>query len=325
MGKSGPLPPSSSKWSHLIKMKILFLSTLADLLIAEIQDQLSPEQLSHIEFYDEFEVSLAEADLIFMDYSLNDFKELFFDVLKYKEKVAILLSENDYDQINQILYKTGVHHLFSVSENAEQLNYISDMVSFILGWKRDVSCLSLMPNPSSISTTQLISSKDIDQSILSLLEGHELSDCFDGLPSIISNILDEVLSNALFKAPVDSKGNFLYRSRDRSNPVAMFPGKEVEAKIYSDSKQVIISVRDFYGSLTENNLFDYPPDTNEERQAGMRLGMYLIFRYGHKYYINVTRNIFCENIVVIEKSRRYKNYELREKSFHFFSNKEGAR
>ena len=298
-------------------MNILFLSAIADSLIPELQERLSPEQNRKIQFFNELTIAPAEADLIFIDYSLCEFKEFFYDILKFKNKVAILIPEDDYGKINNIFYTTGVNHLFSIAENEEQLNFIDDMKDFILNWGTHPSLDNLMPNPEYVTSSSIVSSNDIEAGVKHLLAGHDFSESFDGLPAIINNILDEALSNAIFRAPIDSSGEYLYRNRRRTDDIVMIPGKEVEAKLLSNKDKIVISVKDLYGTLTENNLFDYPPDTGEERRAGMRLGMYLMFRYGHKYIINVVRNKFTENIIIIEKSRRFKNYDLREKSFHF--------
>lgn len=304
-------------------MNILFLSNLAEYLIPEIQSRLTTEQNDQIDFYDEL-ISPEDADLIFMDYSLSEFKELFNDVLKFRKKVVLLIGEDNYDDINGILYETGVNHLFTVSENLEQLNFVSDITEFIQEWTYERDTSVIIPNPTHMTSTQVISSKNIDQAIQELLIGHDFSECFDDMPSCLTNILDEALSNALFRAPVDTAGNYLYRNHSRSETVNAIPGKEVEAKLYTDDKNTVICIKDFYGTLTENNIFDYPPDTGEERQEGMRLGMYLIFRYGHKYLINVARGQYTENIIVIENSKRFKNYDVREKSFHFFIKEENS-
>ncbi|MBA2405324.1 MAG: hypothetical protein H0V66_11180 [Bdellovibrionales bacterium] len=299
-------------------MNILFLSILADYLVPKIQLRLSPEQKTKIHFFDELNIPPEQADIIFMDYSIIEYSELFYEMLKSKKKVVLLINEDHYNEINKILYETGVNHLFCVSENSLDLNYISDISEFIQNWSQERNTANIMPVPKHVTTTKIISSKNVDLSIENLLKGHDFTNCFDGLPSLITNILDEALSNALFNAPVDKAGIYLYRNHCRSEIVKAIPGKEVEVSLLTDDKDTVISIKDFYGTLTENNLFDYPPAFGEERKKDMRLGMYLIFRYGHKYLINVSQGSYTENIIVIENSRRFKNYDLRERSFHFF-------
>jgi hypothetical protein len=299
-------------------MNILFLSILADYLVPKIQEKLTSEQRKKTHFFDELTIPPEQADIIFMDYSLSEYKDLFYEILKSKKKVVILINEDHYNEINKILYETGVNHLFCVSENPLELNFISDISEFIQNWSKERTSTNIMPAPKHVTTTKMISSKNLDMILADLLKGHDFSNCFDGLPSLINNILDEALSNALFNAPVDANGNYLHRNHSRSEVVTAIPGKEVEVSLLTDEKNTVISIKDFYGSLTENNIFDYPPLVGEERKEGMRLGMYLIFRYGHKYLINVSQGKYTENIIVIENSRRFKNYDLRERSFHFF-------
>lgn len=299
-------------------MNILFISAYTDFLVPEIQKHLSPEQNKQISFYDEFKITPEEADIIFMDYSLSTYKELFYDVLKHKKKVAIMIVEDDYNEINTILYKTGVNHLFTISENQNRINFIADISEFIVNWSTEWGTSKIIPSPKHMTSKKIVTSKNIDQDIQDLLKGHDFTNCFEDLPSCISNIINEGLSNALFNAPVDTSGNYLYRNLLRSETVTMLSGKEVEVSLFTDEKSTVISIKDFYGTLTENNIFDYPPLIGENRKNGMRLGMYLIFRYGHKYIINVVKKRSTENIVIIENSRRFKTYDVREKSFHFF-------
>lgn len=295
--------------SSLRDMKILFLSADSDSLIPELEQLLAQESGQDFEFFDDLTLDLDKADLIFMDYELLEFDQQFYDVLKQKEKVALVITDNDYDQINRILYETGVNHL---------LSSVEDMQELILTHARERRWSSSDFLEGEVTETQLVlsSSVNVGDQIEKLLEGHDFSHCFNDLKSYVSFILDEAISNALFNAPVDSLGWHPYKGIARSTPVTMIPGKDVEVSILSDEKRIVIQVRDFYGSLSQNNLFDYLPNPGENRKDGMGLGMYLIFRYGQKFIINVEKNKYTENLIVLEKSKRFKTYDQKEKSFH---------
>lgn len=290
-------------------MKILFLSADSDSLIPELEQLLAQESGQEFEFFDELTVDLEGADLIFIDHGLLEFDQQFYEILKQKEKVALIITDTDYDQINRILYETGVNHL---------LSSVEDMRDLILTQARKKRW-----NPSDflegkVTETHLTlsSSVNMGDKIERLLEGHDFSQCFNDLKSYVSFILDEAISNALFNAPVDSQGHHPYKGIKRSTVVTMIPDKDVEVSVLADEKTIVIQVRDFYGSLSQNNIFDYLPTPGENRQEGMGLGMYLIFRYGQKFIINVEKNKYTENLIVIEKNKRFKNYDGKEKSFH---------
>lgn len=226
------------------------------------------------------------------------------------------MSLENFDEVNKIFYETGVNHLFGLTESSS----LEDLKKFILSWKskKKLQFEELAPDPLKVTAVKIVTSQDLQGQIRDLLQGHDFSDCFEGLEGYISQILDESLTNALFNAPVDEQGNYLYRKKNRAEIVSMIPGKEIEVKVASDQDKFVLSVKDFYGTLTENNLFDYLPQGQTRIRDGMGLGMYLIFRYAHKFIINIERNKTTENLIIIDKDKRFKIYDLKERSFHFF-------
>lgn len=290
-------------------MKILFLSADSDSLIPELEQLLNEEQDGVFEFYDDLTGDLDDMDLIFMDYSLLEFDQNFFDVLKQKDKVALLITDNDYDEINKILYETGVNHL---------LSSVDDMKELIVAYSKEKrwSPEDFLQGDVVRSELVLSSSLNVGDQVEKLLEAHDFSECFSDLKNYVTFILDEAISNALFNAPVDQSGQHLYKGIKRSTTVTMIPGKDVEVAVMSDEKNIVIQVKDYFGSLSQNNIFDYLPTPGENRKEGMGLGMYLIFRYGQKFIINVEKKRYTENLIVLEKNKRFKNYDQKEKSFH---------
>lgn len=290
-------------------MKILFLSADSDSLIPELEQLLGEVSQDSFEFYDDLNIDLDEVDLIFMDYSLLEFDQQFFDVLKQKDKVALVITDNDYDEINRILYETGVNHLLSSVEDMKELILLQAKHG---RWRPD----DFLSGQVVRSELVISSSLNVSEGIEKLLEPHDFSECFNDLKNYMASILDEAVSNALFNAPVDSAGYHPYKGLKRSNPVTMIPGKDVEVTVSSDDKNFVIQVKDYFGSLSQNNIFDYLPTPGENRKDGMGLGMYLIFRYGQKFIINVEKKKYTENLIVLEKNKRFKNYDQKEKSFH---------
>lgn len=302
-------------------MKILILSALSDTLIPDLETYLEAQGVKGVTLDTLSDLSLEKADFIFADYSLIEDQELFDAILEQKHKLAILITLNDYSVINRIFYETGVNHLFGLNEAAT----FSDIKNFIQlkQAKNKWALESLVGKPSRISSAEITTSENLQGQIQTLLKEHDFSQCFDGLENYITNILVEALYNALLNAPIDSKGNYLYRTRNRADSVQMIPGKEVLLKISSDQEKFVISVKDFYGTLTENNLFDYLPQSEMHVKDGMGLGMYLIFRYAHQFIIQVKRHQETENLIVVAKDKRFKHYDLKQKSFHFFHEREG--
>jgi sigma-B regulation protein RsbU (phosphoserine phosphatase) len=92
-------------------------------------------------------------------------------------------------------------------------------------------------------------------------------------------------------------------------------------EVISDKNKVVISVTDFYGTLTEKEIFDFITKGEiTEKQGGAGIGIYLIFKFAHKLIINIEHKKYTEFLIVIERDKRFKWFTSKEKSFHLFQN-----
>ena len=228
-----------------------------------------------------------------------------------------MVSLADFDEINRILSKTHGHHLFGLSSP----NSLSDIKDFIIYWMEHKKWTAdiFVPAPVKITSACLNNSQNLNDKIEELLVGHDFSNSFKGIENFLTHILNEALFNAFFNAPVDEAGVHIYRSKNRSEIVHMIPGKDVEVSVYSDAKKFVVSVKDHFGSITEKDIFEYLPNGEiHDKAGGAGIGMHLIFKYAHKYIINVEKGVGTEALIVTENDKQYKIYDLKEKSFHLF-------
>jgi hypothetical protein len=297
--------------------KILILSQSALMLLPSLERSME-------EFNGGFKVSFKsdftfeEADLIFLDYSyLKNEEGKYKSALEYVPKLALLTALVDHNGINEILKETKVEHLFGLSG----ANSFSDIRDFIITffnqqfWTADTFC----KNPIKVSEMSFLSSEGIFESIQELLTGHDFSECFEGIEDYLTQVLNESILNAIFNAPVDDMGSHMFKRMNKKTIIHMIPGKEPVVKLLTDPKKIVISIKDFYGTLTKNDIFDYLPlGEIREKEGGAGIGMYLIFKFSHKFVINIQPRKFTEMIFVIDKDKRFKWYSSKEKSFHLF-------
>lgn len=128
---------------------------------------------------------------------------------------------------------------------------------------------------------------------------------------------DELLMNALFRAPATASINLDTAEAEGSHPVTL--------QYACDGRHAAISVSDAYGSLTEERLFrflgrcfsneDYriPNDT-----TGGGLGLYVAFRSADQFVINIAKGSRTEVICLIDIRGHLRDFESRSKSFHLF-------
>jgi sigma-B regulation protein RsbU (phosphoserine phosphatase) len=297
--------------------KILILSNNAIMLVPSLEKSLR-EAGSNLKFTFKTDYTFEEADLIFIDYSLYQMADKkYADVLNYRSKLAFLTALIDHIQVNKILRETHVSHLIGLSGP----NSFSDIRDFIIAFFTGVKWTTdTIMKSAKFKTEKLIkSSEGMPNDIKDLLAGHDFSIWFEGLQDYLNLILNESINNALYNAPTDEMGNHTIRELNRKQPTFSIPGKEPLVTVTTDSKKVVISVKDFYGSLKTKEIFDFLPTGEvKEKEGGAGVGMYLIFKYVHKYIINIDCGKSTENIFVIEGDKRFKWYLSKEKSFHIF-------
>ena len=105
---------------------------------------------------------------------------------------------------------------------------------------------------------------EVFDEILAFVEG------FDADERIISqavNLADELITNALYNAPVSAFGERLYKSESRLTPLMLPHERPVEISWACDGERVAIGVVDYYGSLERRTLIRYLAKSFARRDA----------------------------------------------------------
>jgi hypothetical protein len=138
-------------------------------------------------------------------------------------------------------------------------------------------------------------------------------------------VADEFFTNALFNAPVDGEGKWLYRHLNRSAEVALPAGKSVDVCLACDGRRLGISTLDRYGSLTADLVIRYLAKCfrKDERQidqkeGGAGLGFYMVFESLTHFAINISPRHRTEMIGLIDVRGTYREFARRTKSFNIF-------
>jgi hypothetical protein len=297
--------------------KILVLSNTALLLVPSLEKSLSQASIPYkVAFSRDY--SIDEADLVFIDQNvLMESQGMQDSLAKYKNKFVVMSALIDHDTMNRILIKTQARHLIGLSGP----NSLSDMRDIIITnlaneiWPAD----TFFKKPKTVTEKTFSSSQGVTEAIQELLKGHDFSGYFEGIEDFLTQILNESIINAIFNAPVNDKGEKTHCGTHRGLVVHMTPDKEPVAKVMTDDRKVVISVKDFYGSLTEKDIFDHLPQGEiKQKKGGAGIGMFIIMKYAHKFIINIEPGKMTENIILIEEDKRFKWFSTKEKSFHLF-------
>ena len=143
--------------------------------------------------------------------------------------------------------------------------------------------------------------------------------------SAVCAVADELLMNAIYNAPIFPNGVRPYARRSRTMPVDLQPDETCFFSFASDGTQLVISVRDRFGSLTPEKIRGYlarcfamGEDQIEQKQGGAGMGFYFIMENLNKLIVNISPNRATEFIGIIDISGSYRDYAERYKSFHIF-------
>jgi hypothetical protein len=93
---------------------------------------------------------------------------------------------------------------------------------------------------------------------------------------------DELISNALFSAPVDQKGVHVYEGKDRRSEIVMVPNRKPIFFACVSETRVVIGCKDQYGSLEKEKLMPHLTGLFQNERAKARestIGAGLGFKY----------------------------------------------
>ena len=305
--------------------QILFLSENSPTLVPTLENLFDEQKDLKMRFIHPetfYKTDFEESEFIILDYDyyLKN-KEKLQLAFQYPHKLSIFASLTDHQQLNEILKSTKVSHLFGMSGT----HTLQDMKSYLVASiKNEFWTPETFINPPETVRThsEIKTSENLDRQIEQILEKHDLSRTFDEFKGILIQILNETLTNALYNAPVDASGNFLYRQKNRREMVNCDEKKIPTLDIVEDADKIILSIKDFYGTLTKEVVDHYITHGEvTEKDGGAGLGLFIVLKHAHKVIINVDQGKMTEFIIVLHKFKRFYHYQTLEKSYHLYQRK----
>ncbi len=306
--------------------QVLILSASADTLLPAFEQMFESESNLSMKFIAPakvYKTDFEESEFIMLDYDHylkkpNELKIAF----EYLDKLSIFTTLTDHQQMNDILKSTKVSHLFGMSGT----HTLNDMKSYLIAcieskfWTPD----TFVAQPATKrSHTIFQTSSHLDEQIEKAIALHDLSHTFEGFKAIMIQILNEALTNALYNAPVDANGKFLHRHQSRREVITSEQKMSPTLDIVEDEDKIVLSVKDFYGTLTKDVIDHYLTHGEvAEKDGGAGVGMYLVLKHAHKLIINVDPGKMTEIIIVLHKFKRFFHYQTLEKSYHLYQRKQ---
>lgn len=136
---------------------------------------------------------------------------------------------------------------------------------------------------------------------------------------------DELLTNALYNAPVDSAGRPRFASWARTREVVLQPGEEIRFSFGFDGRKLGLCAEDPFGTLRPDRILDYlarcfarGKDQIDQKEGGAGLGLFTLFNLVHHYVVNIAPGARTEAIGLVEVSRSWRQHNARGRSFNLF-------
>lgn len=147
-------------------------------------------------------------------------------------------------------------------------------------------------------------------------------------PRLVANIAtvaEELVTNAVYNAPVDASGKPRFAHLPRTSQVELDEGEEVRLSLCCDGQTFGIAVADPFGALSPDlslvHLFESfrkrqeKPDSSK---GGAGLGLFMCFDSLNHMVLNVRHKTCTEVIGLIDVRGDYRDFVRRGKSFNVF-------
>ena len=143
---------------------------------------------------------------------------------------------------------------------------------------------------------------------------------------LLLSVVDEMVTNAIYNAPVDAAGRFRYASTDRRVPVQLEPHESAVLKLACDGLRLGVSIADPFGSLSEPILLEYlakcfrrDEDQVDQKEGGAGLGFYYILQSMSQLVVNINAKACTEVIGILDIRHGMRELAAAGKSFNVFT------
>jgi hypothetical protein len=260
-------------------------------------------------------------DLIIVDVSqLKDMEEHYESFKQNSDRIIFISTSNEYNikfAFEILTQNSPPYHIVGLNDETD-LENVKKIGDCLLN-KTVIGFDEMMSKAINSAEIKVDNSTNISEIIKDTLAKFEFENCFSAIKESLSQLINELLYNALFNAPTDEDGNQIFKEQDRKVNVKLDIENSADLKITNNEKQICISVVDKYGSITKD-VIDSHISRNEVTAdtGGAGIGLSLIYNNSHKLIFVVEPGKMTEVIAVINKYKRFKKNMQHVRSFHFF-------
>lgn len=258
----------------------------------------------------------------------NEFNEAFLNKLysKFQDiKVFLLISTKIDNYLQQIIKFPQIKNFIALRPTLPKKELLTTLLLVIKGEKFGVKKYLSKTREIQFNINDSKQKEGIIEKALSFLSKTKVS---SRIERVVADVVDELVMNIIYNAPVDYKGEKLYRHLKRNEQVLLNQFQQGTIKMYCCEDFVGLSASDPFGKLDLKTVLNYLNDCYatkgriSEDSGGAGLGMYQIYRHSSHLIINVIPENLTEVIVLIDISLKDRLRNKYPKSIHFFEKKD---
>ncbi len=219
-----------------------------------------------------------------------------------------------------MLLGSGLRHLLAMgSAGPKSLSVFRQTLAWLKGRER-FSLTSLLDEKRISESHRVVRSKDKTAVIAAVGSLATRLGASIRLADTVRTATDELITNALYNAPVDISGAHRYAHLPRSEPVVLEPGEVVEVTIGVDGRKLALRVADPFGSLAPPRLLSVlsrglAMTEIESKQGGAGLGLGWLFRAAVHLAVCITPLRSTEVLALFDLSLSNRVLEQMPRSF----------
>lgn len=143
--------------------------------------------------------------------------------------------------------------------------------------------------------------------------------------SAVLTVTDELITNAIFDAPVDANGAALYAALPRARKVVLPEGRPVRMQLVFDGNKLAVRVLDLWGSLSKARVTESISAgtaggvRTSSSSGGAGLGLYYCYSLVQQLLFDIDCGQHTEVWGIVEEVKSYRRYLGLPKSLGVFS------
>ena len=239
-------------------------------------------------------------------------------------EVVLLTSSRDRGQLAEWLERESVRHVLGLSTEFTWPDLAVTLHKLLRADHFGAGKYLAWGAP--ITRGTLAGSADKDTVIEALGRFVDKLDCNPRIAELATSACEELLTNAVYDAPVDDSGTPRFKHYTRTQAVRLDAGQEVRYRFSSDGHRLAIAVEDVFGALDLVTLKRYLArglrggyDQIEDKPGGAGLGLHQVFDAAGQLVVNVRPGERTEIIALFDISGSNRDFAAQPKSVGLFT------